>query len=49
MVCIGYLEGALNFTVKIPINPKLGVRMCLLGACKLNVVVLVGYKNTNKH
>jgi len=23
MVYVGYLEGALNFTAKIPINPKL--------------------------
>jgi len=32
MVRASYLEGALNFTTKIPINIKMGVYMCVLGA-----------------
>jgi len=35
-----YLEIVFNFITKIPIKPKLGKWMCLLGACKSNVMVL---------
>jgi len=43
MVRTGYLEGALNFTTKIPINLEIGVCMCVVGTCKLIFMVCVGY------
>jgi len=43
MVRVGYLEEALKFITIIPINPELGICMCLLGSCKSNVVVHEGY------
>jgi len=43
VVLESYLEEALNFITKIPINPKLCVWMYLLGSYKLNVVVHAGY------
>jgi len=43
VVGIGYLEGALNFTIKIPVKRELDVWMYLVGSYKLNVVVFIGY------
>ena len=40
---VGSLEEALKFTSKIPINLELGVYMCVLAACKSNIVASAGY------
>jgi len=39
---LGYFEEALKFIIKIPIKPKSGAWICLLGVHKLNKNIGIG-------
>jgi len=37
--CVGYLEEALKFIIRMPIEHLMVVWMCLLGACRLHKTI----------